>query len=129
MSDPVAKKGDRVVGLDTHIVLVKEKGGEPTPMQFPFDGPLQSDLSDSVFVDNQPVAVVGSVANNLPAHIPMGGPFDSPPANRATISAGSETVFVGKTAVARSNDAAECCNDPVDAETGHVIAQGTVYAG
>lgn len=129
MSEAVAKKGDRVVGLDTHVVLVKEQGGAPTPMQFPFSGPIQSAVSDSVFVDNAAAATVGSVADNLPAHLPLGGPFKSPPVNKATVSAGSGTVFIGNAGIARSTDAASCCNDPADADTGHVVATGTVYAG
>ncbi|NUP12815.1 MAG: hypothetical protein HOW73_42800 [Polyangiaceae bacterium] len=129
MAKPVAKKGDRVVGLDTHVVLIKEQGGAPVPMQFPFSGPIEDGLSATVFIDEEPVAVVGSVASNAPAHIPIGGPFNSPPSNKATVSAGSESVFVEDVAIARANDPAACCNDPADADTGHVVAGGTVYAG
>lgn len=130
MSQPIAKKGDRVVGIDTHIVMVKESGGPvPTPMPFPFSGPIQSGVSESVFVDNEGAAVVGSVADNVPPHIPVAGSFKSPPGNKATLSAGSESVFIDNVAVARSQDAAQCCNDPCDSDTGHVIAMGTVYAG
>ncbi|MBK6514941.1 MAG: PAAR domain-containing protein [Polyangiaceae bacterium] len=129
MSAEVAKGGDRVVGIDTHVVLVREEGGKPTPFQFPFSGTIDDGLSDTVFVDDAPLATVGSIAHNRPPHLPMGGAFETPPSNRATIAEGSGTVFAESGAVARTNDAASCCNDPVDAETGHVLARGTVYAG
>lgn len=127
--EAVAKMGDMVVGLDTHVVLVKEQGGAPVPMQHPFSGPLESELSESVFIDDQPVAVVGSVARSIPPHLPVGGPFASPPSNRGTVSAGSDSVFVEHQAIARANDPVSCCNDPTDTDSGHVVATGTVYAG
>jgi uncharacterized Zn-binding protein involved in type VI secretion len=130
MSEPVAKEGDRVVGADTHVVLIPSPGGPvPTPMPMVFSGMLQDALGQSVAVDNQSIALVDSVANNLPPHLPLGGPFQKPPANKATISRGSETVFADNLAVARANDPARCCNDPSDQDTGHVIAVGTVFAG
>ena len=118
-----------MVGLDTHVVLVKEQGGAPVPMQHPFSGPLEAELSETVFIDDEPVATVGSIARNVPVHIPVGGPFAKPPTNEGTVSAGSDTVFVEHVAIARANDPVACCNDPLDTDTGHIIATGTVYAG
>src|SRR5688572_1433085 len=110
-----------IVGLDTHIVMVSSPGGPvPTSMPMPFSGPLANDLSGSVFVDNQAVAVVGSGADNTPAHMPIGGPFQKPPSNKATVIEGSATVFADNKAVARANDPAKCCNDPSDSDTGHI---------
>lgn len=130
VSKPIAKAGDLVVGLDTHLILVPSPGGPvPTPLPHPFSGALQQELSDCVFVANMPVAVVGSVALNLPPHMPMGGPFQSPPSNKATVSQGSTVVFVGNKGIARAADPAMCCNDPVEQETGHIIAAGVVLAG
>lgn len=130
MGQPIAKQGDHVVGIDTHVVMVSSPGGPvPTPMPNPFDGLLSDNLSSSVFVDNQPVATVDSVANNTPPHIPMGGPFQKPPTNKGTISQGSTTVFADGKGVARLNDPAKCCNDPADQDTGHVIAAGTAFSG
>jgi uncharacterized Zn-binding protein involved in type VI secretion len=131
MSEPVAKRGDRVVGVDTHVVLVPSPGGPvPTPMPMSFDGALVDDLGGSTMIDNQPVALVGSVARNLPPHLPLGGPFQKLPANAGTISQGSSSVFVENRAVARANDPARCCNDPTDQDTAHVIvAAPTVFAG
>ncbi len=131
MGKPVAKSGDQVVGVDTHVVMVPSPGGPvPTPMPMPFSGALDDELSDRVFVGNMGVAVVGSVAHNQPTHIPMGGPFQKEPSNRASVTTGSEKVFVDGKALARADDSAKCCNDPTDQETGHVIALGTkVFAG
>jgi uncharacterized Zn-binding protein involved in type VI secretion len=128
MPMPVAKEGDQVVGVDTHVVMIPSPAGAvPTPMPMPFSGVLQEALSSSVFVDEVGVALVGSVANNVPPHLPMGGPFQTPPSNRATISTGSPSVFVDGKAVARLSDSAKCCNDPTDLETGVVIAASTVF--
>jgi hypothetical protein len=84
MGQPIAKQGDQVVGIDTHIVLIPSPGGPvPTPMPFSFSGPLQDSLSQSVCADNMNVAVEGSSASAIPPHIPMGGPFQKPPASKA----------------------------------------------
>jgi hypothetical protein len=63
MSAPGAKLGDRVVAIDTHIVMVPSPGGPvPTPIPAPFDGRWCESLSASVCIDNKPVAIRGSVA-------------------------------------------------------------------
>ncbi|MFO0612093.1 MAG: PAAR domain-containing protein [Polyangiaceae bacterium] len=130
MGQPIAKQGDHVFGVDTHVVMVPSPGGPvPTPMPNPFAGQLTDNLSGTVFVDNKPVAMVDSVANNLPAHLPMGGPFQKPPANKGTVTQGSATVFVDNKGVARRNDPAKCCNDPADQDTGHIVATGTAFCG
>lgn len=130
MSAPVAKRGDRVIGMDTHVVLVSSPAGPvPTPMPMPFSGALGDQLSESVFVELEPVATVDSVATNSPAHLPVGGTFQTPPQNRAVVSVGSDSVFVENKAMARANDGARCCNDPSDADTGHVLAGGSVLSG
>ncbi len=81
-------------------------------------------LSETVFIGDEGAAVVGSVAAASPPHVPVGGPFQKPPSNRATIVAGSETVFIEHRPMARADDPAVCCNDPADMETGHVVAAG-----
>lgn len=130
MEPPAAKRGDRVVGLDTHVVLAPSPAGpSPVVVPLPFSGPLNEGLCGTVFVDDAPAATVGSTARNAPPHIPAGGPFQRPPSNQATVQAGSATVFAGDQALARAGDPATCCNDPRDAETGHVVAAGTVFAG
>lgn len=129
MSKPIAKQDDLVLGVDTHVILVASPGGPvPTPIPHPFAGPLDEKLSTSVFIDSKAVAVVGSVANGKPPHIPMGGPFQTPPSNKGTVSQGSPSVFIDGAAAARAGDPAKCCNDPAEQETGHIIAVSTVFA-
>ena len=130
MTKPAAKRGDRIVGVDTHIVMVPSPGGPvPTPMPMPFTGALSSELSQDVQIENKPAAVVGSVAMNSPAHVPPGGPFQKPPANKGTIQMGSQTVKINDKQAARLGDAAITCNDPADAPQGTVIAAGSVLVG
>lgn len=130
MTKPAAKRGDRIVGVDTHIVMVPSPGGPvPTPMPMPFAGALSSELSQDVQIENKPAAVVGSVAMNSPAHVPPGGPFQKPPANKGTIQMGSQTVKINDKQAARLGDAAITCNDPADAPQGTVIAAGSVLVG
>lgn len=130
MSQPAAKKGDQVVATDIHIVMIPSPGGPvPTPLPHPFTGQLDDGLSEDVNIDGQPAAVVGSKASNMPAHIPQGGSFQTPPADKATIQMGSTTVFINGKAAARNGDTAMTCNDPADLPVGTVIAVGTVNIG
>jgi uncharacterized Zn-binding protein involved in type VI secretion len=127
---PAAKRGDRVVGLDTHIVMIPSPGGPvPTPVPMPFNGTLDAALASTVFINNQPAAVKGSTATNQPAHIPAGGPFQRPPSNQGAVDAGSEAVFFNNQEAARMGDLVKTCNDPQDAQSGVVIAAGTVLVG
>jgi uncharacterized Zn-binding protein involved in type VI secretion len=123
MDVPVAKKGDRVVGLDRHVVIASSV---PTMETTPFSGPITDATAATVFIDDANVALVGSVAHNTVPHIPVSGPFVHPPSNRGVIHTGSETVLVEDIPVARAHDAVMCCNDPFDQTTGHVVAAGTV---
>ena len=130
MTKAVAKEGDDVVAMDTHIVMVASPTGPvPTPLPSPFRGPLASELSSTVFVDDQAAATVDSIAQNASPHVPQGGPFQNPPSNEATVQQGSGTVFIDDKAAARLGDPAVTCNDPADAPIGKVIASGTVLAG
>lgn len=128
MSQPVAKRGDRVVGVDTHLVI-PESGGAPAPMLVPFDGVLETDVSPDVLAEHRPVALVGSHASNLPPHAVAPKAFAKEPSNRATVVVGSSTVLANHRPVARSGDKAETCNDPVDLPVGTIVAGGTVLAG
>ena len=130
MSRPVAKQGDRVVGLDTHVILVSGPGAPvPTPTPLPFSGPITEHLSRTVFVGNQPAAIQGSVAHNTPPHIPTGGPFQKNPSNKATIKMGSRKVLFANKEAARLGDPADTCNDPADLPNGTVIGTGSVIIG
>jgi uncharacterized Zn-binding protein involved in type VI secretion len=129
MEKPAAKKGDKVIAVDTHVVLIPTPAGpSPTPMPMPFDGVLDGGLSGDVFIDEQPAAMQDSTATNMPVHVPQGGPFQKPPSNRATIQMGSPSVFIDDRAAARMGDPAMTCNDPADAPVGKVmVVAGTVF--
>ena len=130
MGMPAAKQNDTVVATDIHIILVPAVVPVPTPFPHPFNGMLDAGLSPNVNIMGLPAAVVGSIAHNMPPHIPMGpGPFARPPTNQATILTGSPTVMVNGTPLARNGDTALTCNDPVDLPVGTVVAVGTVLAG
>jgi uncharacterized Zn-binding protein involved in type VI secretion len=128
---PAAKQGDQVLAVDIHIIMIPSPGGPvPTPIPHPFMGILNSELSTDVKIQGVPAAVVGSVANNTPPHIPMGpGPFQKPPSNRAKIITGSTTVKIGGKGIARLGDTAMTCNDPADLPVGTVIGTSTVLVG
>jgi uncharacterized Zn-binding protein involved in type VI secretion len=129
MGQPAAKMGDRVTGIDIHIILVPAVVPVPTPIPHPFNGIIQQDVSTNVRIMGQPAATVGSAATNMPPHIPQGGPFQIPPRNRGVIMKGSMTVFINGKPAARAGDTALTCNDPVDLPNGTVVATGTVFIG
>jgi len=132
MGMPAAKQGDKVVGVDTHIVMVPSPGGPvPTPLPHPFSGTLNGGLSGDVKIMGKAAATVDSTADNSPAHTPMppGTSFQSPPGNKATVKFGSATVKINGKAAARNGDKANTCNDPSELPAGTVIAAGTVMIG
>lgn len=121
-----------MVAVDTHIVIVMVAAvPTPTPLPHPFSGLVNGGLSSDVNVMGMPAAVVGSTADNTPPHLPTppGVSFQKPPANKATIQAGSTSVFVNGKAAARNGDPAITCNDPADLPAGTVVAVGTVMVG
>jgi uncharacterized Zn-binding protein involved in type VI secretion len=130
MGQSAAKQGDKILGTDTHILMVPSPGGPvPTPTPMPFNGTLDGALSDDVMIDNQPAAVKGSTASNTPAHVPTAGPFQNPPSNQGTVNIGSATVYINNKPIARGGDTAMTCNDPSDAPNGTVTATSTVLVG
>ena len=132
MGQPVAKLNDQVVATDTHIVIVPAGPAQvPTPLPHPFTGIVSGGTVSTVRIGGQPAAVVGSSADNTPAHLPTppGVTFQKPPGNKATIQMGSATVKIGGKAAARNGDTALTCNDPADAPLGKVVAAGTVFIG
>ena len=130
MGQPAAKQGDQVMATDIHIVMIPSPGGPvPTPLPNPFAGQLDDGLVSDVKIEGKAAAVQGSKASNTPAHLPAGGPFQSPPANKATIQLGSGTVLIGGKPAARNGDTAMTCNDPSDVPGGTVIAVSTVLIG
>lgn len=132
MGLPAAKQGDRVVATDTHNVMVLSPGGPViTPLPHPFTGNINGSLSSDVNIMGKPAAVVGSTADNTPAHIPSppGTAFQKPPSNKATVLIGSQSVMINGKPAARNSDPAATCNDPADMAIGTVIAAGTVLFG
>ena len=132
MGQPAAKQGDQIVATDTHIVMVPAPSGSvPTPLPHPFTGIIDGNLSSDVNIEKKAAATVDSTATNTPPHIPTppGVSFQSPPANKGTITIGSTTVKINGKAAARNGDTAKTCNDPTDLPVGTVIAVGTVFIG
>ena len=132
MGQPAAKQGDRVVGTDSHVVLVPGTPAPvPTALPHPFTGVINGGLSQDVKIMGRPAAVAGSTADNVPAHAPIapGTAFQRPPGNTATIQRGSATVMINNRPAARSGDPALTCNDPVDLPAGTVVATGSVMIG
>lgn len=123
---PAARQNDTVTGTDTHIVMVPAAGGAPVPTRgpHPFNGPLLEQLSTDVLIGGRPAATVGSVAHNLPPHVPIPptGPFQRPPSNRGAVQLGSTTVLINGAGAARLGDPVVSCNDPVDAPTSSVTS-------
>jgi uncharacterized Zn-binding protein involved in type VI secretion len=133
MGLPAAKQDDQVIGVDTHIVMVPSPSGAvPTPLPHPFSGKLDGALSSDVKIEGKPAATVGSTATNSPAHTPTppGTSFQSPPADKGTVKAGSATVKINGKAAARLSDPVETCNDPADLPAGKIlVASSTVSIG
>jgi uncharacterized Zn-binding protein involved in type VI secretion len=133
MGPPAAKQGDRIIALDTHIVMVPSPPGAPvpTPLPHPFTGIINGSLSSNVKIMGMPAATVGSTADNTPPHIPTppGTAFQKPPANQGKVFMGSTTVFINGKAAARAGDTANTCSDPADLPVGQVLATGTVFIG
>lgn len=132
MGQPAAKQGDKVVAVDTHIVMVPAPSGSvPTPLPHPFNGIIGGGLSSNVNIMGKAAATVGSTADNTPGHTPTppGTSFQKPPSNKATIQMGSQSVMINNKPAARTGDTALTCNDPSDMPTGKVVAVGTVMIG
>jgi uncharacterized Zn-binding protein involved in type VI secretion len=133
MGQPAAKQGDKIVAVDTHIVMVPAPPAPPipTPLPHPFSGTINGGLSSDVNIMGMPAATVHSTADNAPPHVPTppGTTFQKPPANKGTIKTGSATVKINGKMAARNGDTAMTCNDPADQPVGQVIAAGTVLIG
>ncbi|MGH9936308.1 MAG: PAAR domain-containing protein [Blastocatellia bacterium] len=128
MGLPAAKQGDQVVATDMH--MIQPPGTAPPVLTpHPFTGVIDGGLSGDVKIMGMAAATLNSTATNTPAHVPIGGTFVKPPANRATIIQGSPTVFVNGNPAARNGDKATTCNDPADLPAGTVVAVGTVMIG
>lgn len=131
MGRPAAKQGDFIMATDTHIVMIPAPPGQPvpSPLPSPFIGMLDGNLSANVKIMGRAAATVDTTATNFPPHLPQGGPFQKPPANKGTVKMGSLSVKINGKAAARHGDLAVTCNDPADLPLGRVMAAGTVLIG
>jgi uncharacterized Zn-binding protein involved in type VI secretion len=130
MGQPAAKQGDQISAIDTHIIMIPSPGGPvPTPLPHPFHGIINGNLSSNVKIMGMAAATQGSTADNVPPHIPQGGPFQRPPSNKGQIINGSTTVMINGKPAARNGDKVLTCNDPTDLPVGTVIAVGIVMIG
>ncbi|WP_454752876.1 PAAR domain-containing protein [Cupriavidus necator] len=113
MGQAAAKLGDSIVNAaDIHMVLVPSPGGPvPTPQPFPFNGRITINTSANVRINGRPAARVGSMAQNVPPHIPTSGTFQVPPTNLGRVVIGSLTVRINGHAAARMGDFCETCHD------------------
>jgi uncharacterized Zn-binding protein involved in type VI secretion len=128
MGQPAAKRGDRIVATDIH--LIQPPGPvSPVPVPHPFVGVLNASMSSDVLVEGKPAATVGSIATAMPPHLPIGGSFVTPPRNQGRIIKGSATVLVNGKPAARLGDQALTCNDPTDLPVGSVVAVSRVLIG
>jgi uncharacterized Zn-binding protein involved in type VI secretion len=127
MSKAVAKRGDRVLATDTHLVI-PPGGGPPVPVSLPYDGVLTRELSPDVFVDHEPVALAGSVAVMSPTHQEAPNTFVKPPSHQGRVIVSAPTVFANGIPIARDGDVALTCNDPTDLPVGKVVVMsGSVH--
>ena len=131
MGLPAAKMGDLILATDIHIVLVPTPTGPvPTPTPSPFIGQITLNVSPNVLINGRPAATLGSIAQNMQPHIPIGGSFMKPPTNMGRIIFCSSNVFINGKPAARNGDIAMTCNDPVDMPVGTVLSLGTnVFIG
>jgi uncharacterized Zn-binding protein involved in type VI secretion len=128
MGKPAAIMGDKVTGVDTHIVMVPSAGGPvPTPLPHPFSGTITGACSSDVLIGGKGAAVVGSKVTNSPPHLPTapGTTFQTPPQNQGTVMApGSPTVFINNKPAARVGDQVQTCNDPAPAPVSSIVGPG-----
>jgi uncharacterized Zn-binding protein involved in type VI secretion len=113
MGKPAARMGDSIVNAgDIHIVLIPSPGGPvPTPQPCPFNGRILLNVSPNVRINGRGAALLGSVAQNMPPHVPQGGPFQVPPTNLGRVIMASATVRINGRGAARAGDFCETCHD------------------
>ncbi len=128
MGKAAAKQGDLVQAQDKHWIQPPSTS-PPVLTPHPFTGIVDGGVSSTVLVMGMPGATVNSTATNTPPHVPIGGTFVSPPANRATVVAGSSTVLINGRPAARDGDRAVTCDESGAGPVGQVKAKGTVLVG
>lgn len=118
-----AKLGDKVMGVDLHIVYVPTPSGEKElpPLPYQFTGTITGGCVATVLIEGKPAATLGSTADNLPPHIPRGTRFKVPPTNKGTVLIGSPTVLIGGKPAARAGDTVLTCADPAPTPNSKIV--------
>ena len=130
MGQPAAKQGDQVIATDIHIVMIPSPGGPiPTPASEPVHRPARRRARERREDRGKAGRDEGLDGDQHALAHPAGGPFQTPPSNKATIFMGSATVMIDGKAAARNGDIAMTCNDPSDLPVGQVVAVSTVLIG
>ena len=130
MGQPAAKQGDKVMAVDTHILLVPTPAPAPptpVPLPHPFSGTLTGGLSTTVKIGGKAAAVVGSTGDQHPrarARQPGGAVPEAAGEQGRRCRCGSPTVKINGKPAARNGDAAMTCNDPADQPVGKIVAVG-----
>jgi uncharacterized Zn-binding protein involved in type VI secretion len=121
---PAARLGDKIVAVDTHIIMIPSPGGPvPTPLPHPYNGTISLGCSTNVMIEGKPAAVVGSSA--MAVHAPQGGPFQVPPTGEGKVLMGSGTVMINNKPAARVGDTCMTCNDPAPLPIGKIVPPGS----
>lgn len=111
MGQPAAKMNDLIVNAGDLHVVINAQTGAPVTEPLPFSGPITLSTCPTVRINTLQAAVVGSMANNTPPHVPINGTFSVPPSNLGRVVMGSLTVRFGGRAAARAGDICETCHD------------------
>jgi uncharacterized Zn-binding protein involved in type VI secretion len=102
---------DRIVNAGDLHVVITAASGTPVTQPLPFDGAIVANTCPTVRINGLFAAVVGSMATNIPPHVPVGGTFSVPPTNLGRVVMGSRSVRFGGRFAARAGDMCETCHD------------------
>jgi uncharacterized Zn-binding protein involved in type VI secretion len=121
--------GDTATGVCTHIVAVPSPGGPvPTPLPHPYSGKILGGCVMTVMLGGKPAAVLGSMLQNVPPHIPTppGTAPAVPPTNDGKIMLGSATVLIGGKPAARVGDQVLTCTNSTPPGMGAIVGPGAM---
>lgn len=125
----MAVEGDKVVGMDTHIMVVPSGNGTTTvPLPHPFIGKLADKLSKDVKIKDKPCATKDSVAkhdDSMHMQLPGTIKFQNNPKKEGKVSGGtSSKVKVNGKEAAVIGSQVSTCNDVGAQNNSTVIAMG-----
>ena len=110
----IAVQDDKVMGFDTHIMVVPSGNGTTTvPLPHPFIGKISDKLSEDVKIGNKGAAVKGSKAkHNDSMHLQLPGTitFQTPPKKEGEVTGGtvSKVKIDGKEAAVIGSQVTTC---------------------